>query len=84
MNKDERQIFIKKLVYRATHRGCKENDLLLSSFLNNNLKCFSDQELLDFALILECNDNDIYKWIMNTKLCPKHLNKKLINMLRNI
>lgn len=84
MNKDEKQRIIKRLIYQATYRGSKESDLLLSQFLSKHLEFFSDKELLDFALILDCDDKDIYEWITNKHPFPKHLNKKLISMLKSI
>lgn len=84
MNKDEKQRIIKRLIYRATYRGCKESDLLLSKFLSKHLEFLSDKELLDFALILDYDDKDIYEWTTNKNPSPKHLNKKLISMLKSI
>ncbi|KJW07703.1 flavinator of succinate dehydrogenase family protein [Orientia tsutsugamushi str. UT144] len=84
MNKDEKQRIIKRLIYRATYRGSKESDLLLSQFLSKHLEFLSYQELLDVALILDCDDKDIYEWTTNKKPSPKHLNKKLISMLKSL
>lgn len=84
MNKDEKQRIIKRLIYRATYRGSKESDLLLSQFLSKHLEFFNDKELLDVALILDCDDKDIYEWTINKKPSPKHLNKKLISILKSI
>ena len=40
------EIFKKKLIYRAGHRGTKEMDILLSSFVDKNINFFN-KELLD-------------------------------------
>ena len=36
------EIFKKKLIYRAGHRGTKEMDILLSSFVDKNINLFND------------------------------------------
>ncbi len=84
MDGNERQNLIKQLIYRSLHRGCKENDFLLKAFTSKYLTCLSNKELLDFALILDCSDNDIYDWITSKKTAPEHLNKKLIGMLKKL
>ena len=43
---NELEIFKKKLIYRAGHRGTKEMDILLSSFVDKNINFFN-KELLD-------------------------------------
>ena len=43
---NELEIFKKKLIYRAGHRGTKEMDILLSSFVDKNIDLFNKQ-LLD-------------------------------------
>ena len=42
---NELEIFKKKLIYRAGHRGTKEMDMLLSSFVDKNINLFNKQLL---------------------------------------
>ena len=52
---DELEIFKKKLLYRASYRGTKEMDILLSSFVKKYINTFKKKELeqLEFFLKLE-------------------------------
>ena len=69
-NKD---IFKKKIIYRSTHRGTKEMDLLLGRFTKNNINVFNDSELSDLNDLLQINDEILEKWYFqknHTKLVP--------------
>ena len=44
--------FRKKLLFRSTHRGTKEMDLLLGGFFKENQNSLSENELLEFEKIL--------------------------------
>ena len=39
------EIFKKKLIYRASYRGTKEMDILLSNFVNKYINEFNDSQL---------------------------------------
>ena len=52
----------KKIIYRSTHRGNKEMDLLLGKFVEKNIDNFSDIELKDLANLLNINDDILQKW----------------------
>ena len=52
----------KKIIYRSTHRGSKEMDLLLGKFVEKNIDNFSDIELKDLANLLNINDDILQKW----------------------
>ena len=42
----------KKIIYRSTHRGNKEMDLLLGKFVEKNIDNFNDVELKDLVNLL--------------------------------
>ena len=52
----------KKIIYRSTHRGSKEMDLLLGKFVEKNIDNFSDIDLKDLANLLNINDDILQKW----------------------
>ena len=41
---DKLENFKKKLLYRASYRGTKEMDILLSSFVKKNINIFNENE----------------------------------------
>ena len=56
---NELKIFKKKLIYRAGHRGTKEMDILLSSFVDKNINLFNEQLLDELDKFLNFEDEVI-------------------------
>lgn len=66
----EREIHLKRLYFRAHHRGSKETDLVLGAFARARLASMNDAALREFEAFLEENDNDIWDWVSG-KLLPE-------------
>ena len=56
------EIFKKKLIYRAGHRGTKEMDILLSSFVDKNINLFNEQLLGELDKFLNFEDEVILNY----------------------
>ena len=56
------EIFKKKLIYRASHRGTKEMDILLSSFVDKNIDLFNEQLLDELDKFLNFEDEVILNY----------------------
>ena len=59
---NELEIFKKKLIYRAGHRGTKEMDILLSSFVDKNINLFNEQLLDELDKFLNYEDEVILNY----------------------
>ncbi len=59
---NELEIFKKKLIYRACHRGTKEMDILLSSFVDKNIHLFNEQLLYELDKFLNFEDEIILNY----------------------
>ena len=59
---NELEIFKKKLIYRAGHRGTKEMDILLSSFVDKNINLFNEQLLGELDKFLNFEDEVILNY----------------------
>ena len=59
---NELEIFKKKLIYRAGHRGTKEMDILLSSFVDKNIDFFNKQLLDELDKFLNFEDEIILNY----------------------
>jgi antitoxin CptB len=81
MNHQKRDLFIKKLLYQSCNRGCKENDIIIGGFARHNLTNMTDDELNEFAAILELPDVDIYDWYTGKKPIPKNKNTELMQKI---
>ena len=57
-----KEILKKKIIYRSTHRGTKEMDLLLGNFVKKHIDQFNVTELKDLEKLLFIEDEVIYKW----------------------
>lgn len=63
-------IRLKRLAYRAHHRGFKEADLLVGQFADAHLATMSESELDEFERVLELIDQDIYDWYLGRAPVP--------------
>ena len=59
------EVLKKQIIYRSTHRGTKEMDLLLGSFVKKNINLFDDLDLNDFYNFLKNEDHVIRNWYFN-------------------
>jgi succinate dehydrogenase flavin-adding protein (antitoxin of CptAB toxin-antitoxin module) len=56
---------LKKIIYTASHRGTKEMDIILSSYVKSNIENIKNYDLLE-SLLCE-SDEYIYDLIINSK-----------------
>jgi antitoxin CptB len=56
------EIFKKRLIYRASYRGTKEMDILLSTFVNKYIDKFDENDLRDLEKFLEFEDEIIINY----------------------
>ncbi len=56
------EIFKKKLIYRASYRGTKEMDMLLSKFVNKYINNWSKSYLNDLEIFLNYEDEVILNY----------------------
>jgi antitoxin CptB len=52
----------KRLLWRATHRGIKEMDLILGGFVVKHLDQFSAGDIADLERIMDIPDQDMLSW----------------------
>ena len=68
-----KEILKKQIIYRSTHRGTKEMDLLLGNFVKKNIDKFTDSELNDLENLIIIDDEILQKWLFeknNENLVP--------------
>ena len=53
----------RRLLYRATHRGTQENDLLFGGFVRRHIGAFDELELAAVEALLEVPDNELADWL---------------------
>lgn len=66
----DRETRLKRLRFRAWHRGTKEADLMLGGFFDRHGETWDDDQLSWYETLLEEQDVDIMGWAMGTIACP--------------
>ena len=56
------EIFKKRLIYRASYRGTKEMDILLSNFVNKYINEFDENFLKELEIFLNYEDELLYNY----------------------
>jgi antitoxin CptB len=60
----------RRLLFRATHRGTFENDLMLGGFVRANLLTFTDADLDAVEALLDIPDVDLADWLTGRRPIP--------------
>lgn len=66
----DRDIRLKRLHFRAWHRGTKEADLMIGGFFDAHGAGWNDAEIEWFETFLEEQDVDIMAWAIGTQDIP--------------
>ena len=84
MNHESPQdIRVKRLKFRAWHRGMREVDLLLGNFADRHLDSFSPDQLSEFERILDIEDPYLYAWLSGAAALPEEENSAVMQLLKN-
>jgi antitoxin CptB len=60
----------------------KELDVLLTGFLENKYDHLSDERKQAFASLLECEDPDLYAWMVGQQVAPTTELRDVIEFIR--
>lgn len=60
----------RRLLFRATHRGTFENDLMIGGFVRANLTTLTDADLDALEALLELPDVDLADWLTGRRAIP--------------
>ena len=71
----------KKILFKCTHRGTKELDILLGNFVSKHIDLLKSKELNYLEIILSFNDIDLYKILINKKEIDKKMNKLFVKKI---
>jgi antitoxin CptB len=75
---------LKRLHWRAHHRGTKEADLLIGGFFDAHHVSWSTDECALFAQLLEEQDVDIMAWAHGTAVAPERFAGPMTEALRKL
>ena len=76
-----KEILKKQIVYRSTHRGSKEMDVLLGKFVKKYINDFDEDDLINIDKLVLIEDEILYRWyfynISSSKITPNKVSKML-------
>ena len=74
------EILKKKILYRASYRGTKEMDILLTTFVKKNINLFTESQLKELENFLEFEDETILSFY-NFNIVDKNIDKNSISKI---
>ena len=75
---------LKRLAWRAHHRGTREADMLIGGFFDAHHRDWGPHERALFAAMLDEQDVDIMAWAHGTADAPKRFQGPMIEALRKL
>ena len=71
----------RRLLFRATHRGTQENDLLIGGFVRNHLNTLTEADIEALETLLERPDPDLADWLTGRRpIAPEDATPMLLRM----
>ena len=75
---------LKRLAWRAHHRGTREADMLIGGFFDAHHESWSQSERATFAAMLDEQDVDIMAWAHGTAEVPERFDEPMIEALKKL
>ncbi|HJS87443.1 MAG TPA: succinate dehydrogenase assembly factor 2 [Acetobacteraceae bacterium] len=73
----------RRLLYRATHRGTHETDLLVGGFVESRIAVLGDAELDALEAIMELPDVDLADWLSGRRPVPPEFDTPMLRRMRD-
>lgn len=73
----------RRLLYRATHRGTYENDILLGGFARRHVATLDESELSALEALLELPENELGDWLTGRLPIPPELDSPMLRRVRD-
>jgi antitoxin CptB len=73
---------LKRLRYRAWHRGFQEADLILGPFADKYAPILTPTQLDTLEALLEVPDQDLYEWIVEKTPTPPEWDGEVMTLIK--
>jgi len=73
---------LKRLTFRAWHRGTKEADIIFGSFADAKLGELDDEQIERFERLLDVPDQDLLSWIMDRRPVPDNFDHDVMALIK--
>jgi antitoxin CptB len=75
---------LRRLKFRAWHRGTKEADLMIGGFFDAHCATWTDAEADLFEELIEEEDVDIMAWAIGVLPCPERYEGEMMQAMRKL
>jgi len=75
---------LRRLKFRAWHRGTKEADLMVGGFFDTYSARWSEEQADWFEALLEEEDVEIMAWAIGTAPCPTRYEGEMMQAMRKL
>lgn len=80
----DRETRLKRLRFRAWHRGTKEADLMIGGFFDARAAGWNADEIAWFEALMDEQDVDIMAWAIGTQEVPDRWRSPLMDDLKKL
>jgi antitoxin CptB len=80
----DRETRLKRLQWRAHHRGTREADMLVGGFLDAKCANWNDEEISWFEALMDEQDVDILAWAMGSAAVPVRLEGAMMAAMQRL
>ena len=71
----------RRLLFRATHRGTKEADLMIGGFVSRHLATLSEAEMAEIESVLDLPDVDLSDWLSGRREPPPNVRTPMLERM---
>ena len=77
------EILKKRIIYRASYRGTKEMDILLTNFVNKYINILDERSLLELDIFLNIDDETILDFYQRNKIVKNIKDNTISNLFKD-
>jgi len=77
-----RDVRRRRLLYRATHRGTYENDILFGGFVQRHIDACDELDLAALEALLDTPDNELADWLTGRLPIPPGADAPMLHRIR--
>ena len=80
----DRETRLKRLRFRAWHRGTKEADLMIGGFFDTHAAGWNDEQIGWFEALMNEQDVDIMAWAVGTQPIPESWQGAMMSAMQRL
>jgi antitoxin CptB len=73
----------RRLLFRATHRGTFENDLMIGGFVRAHLESLTEADVGALETVMEMPDTDLAEWLTGREPIPSEEGTPMLRRMRD-